>query len=97
MSRLKTCEDLLSLSSVSEAPEHRACVPSVATWSLHQNNERRRVWACFFTWREVSTVTRLRRVLSVLARSGTSEESLLFDLDHLERVAVPPLSGVLTL
>ena len=46
------------------------------------------------TWRKVSPVAGLGGVLFVLTGGGSSQKSLLLDLDHLEGVAVPPLSAV---
>ena len=47
------------------------------------------------TWRKVSPVTGFGCVLLVLAGGWTSQKSLLLDLDHLEGIAVAPLSVVL--
>ena len=46
------------------------------------------------TWRKVSPVAGLGGVLPVLAGDGAGQQPLLLDLDHLEGVAVPPLSAV---
>ena len=86
------------MSSVSGALGHKACVPSEATWCLEgKMYVGGSWWRRDLTWWKVSPMTGLGGVLFVLTGGRASQKSLLFDLDHLEGVAVAPLSRVLTL